>query len=162
MTRAGNLAWVARLLGCAALILVCGVLPSRAADLYAQPRVTAAELDRLIDDLPQFRDWLRANGETAHPVLTPDGRPGFLYSPRTADHVGQLGWEPERFFCVMGRAAAALAIIEQGQEIRDRLLADMPEVAPEELDLVQDRLPALLRAVEADAGNGAPGSLQKK
>lgn len=79
-----------------------------------------------------------------------------------ADHVGRLGWEPERFFCVMGRAAAALAIIEQGQEITDRLPADMPEVAPEELDLVQDRLPALLRAVEADAGNGAPGSLQKK
>lgn len=121
-------------------------VPSFAGELYDQPPFTPAELDRLIDDLPRFRAWVKANGEKVHPVLTASGKPDFLYSPKTAAHVEQLEWEPRRFFCVMGRAAAALAIIEQGTELTSSPPADMPRVSSAEMNAVRNNLTGLLQA----------------
>lgn len=121
-------------------------VPSFAGELYDQPPFTPAELDKLIDDLPRFRAWVKANGEKVHPVLATSGKPSFLYSPKTAAQVEQLGWEPGRFFCVMGRAAAALAIIEQGADLTSSPPADMPRVSPAEMDAVRHNLTGLLQA----------------
>ena len=130
------------------LLLAAVFLPvtAHAADLYAQPPFTKAELTKFIDDLPRFRDWLRANKETAHPDLMPDDKPGFVYSAKAAAHAESLGWQAERFFCVMGRAAAAVAWIERGPAVKTAPPRDMPKVAPEEMEAVQENLTDLLRA----------------
>ena len=47
----------------------------------------------------------------------------------------------------MGRAAAAVAIIQQGNAITKTPPIDMPNVSDDELDLVRRHLPTLLKAV---------------
>ncbi|MEG1610532.1 MAG: hypothetical protein RR317_05055 [Bilophila sp.] len=133
-------------LGLPLLLALIVVTPATAEELYEQPPFTPTELNKLIDDLPRFRTWVKVNKEKAHPILTA-GKPDFLYSPQAAQEVQRLGWEPRRFFCVMGRAAAALAIIEQGTELTNEPPADMPRVRPAEMDAVRRNLTSLLQAV---------------
>ena len=115
------------------------------ANVYAgQPEVTEKELLAFAELLPQFRAWARAAREEAHPVVR-DGKADFLYSPNAAEWVTGKGWQPARFFCVMGRLAAALVIVEEGNDMGSRP-ADMPSVTNEELALTRRHLGLLLTA----------------
>lgn len=117
-----------------------------AANVYAgQPAVTEKEVLAFAEILPRFRAWARDGHEEAHPVVR-GGKADFLYSPRAAEWVTGQGWQPARFFCVMGRLAAALVIVEEGNDMRGTRPADMPSVTPEELALVRRHLGILLTA----------------
>lgn len=114
-------------------------------NVYAgQPAVTEKELLTFAEVLPRFRAWARDGHEEAHPVVRA-GKADFLYSPRAAEWVTAQGWQPARFFCVMGRLAAALVIVEEGNDLGTRP-ADMPSVSPEELTLARRHLGILLTA----------------
>ena len=89
--------------------------------------------------------WARESGEEAHPVLR-NGKADFVYSPRAAEWVRAQGWEPVRFFCVMGRMAAALVIVEEGNDMRGTRPRDMPGVTEEELALARRHLGTMLKA----------------
>ena len=109
-----------------------------------QPPVTEKELLRFLDVLPQFRAWARAGNEEGHPILR-NNKADFLYSPQAAAWVQQRNWDPVRFFCVMGRMAAALAIVEEGNEMGARS-RDMPDVTDDELALARKHLGSILKA----------------
>lgn len=115
-----------------------------------QPEFTEKELLRFAEALPQFRAWARAQGEKAHPSVR-SGQPDFTYSRAAADWVVQHGWDEQRFFCVMGRAAAALATVtsadDKGKAAKHK---DMPSVTQNELSLVQKHLGELLKAGSDD------------
>lgn len=121
-------------------------LPALADGLYQQPPFTETELHQFIDTLPRFREWVKANKEKAHPIVNDNGEPDMLYSDAAAETVRNAGWKPERFFCVMGRSAAAVAIIQQGEAIIKTPPVDMPNVSDDELDIVRRNLPSLLKA----------------
>ncbi len=129
------------------LLLLLFSLPALADGLYQQPPFTEPELNQFIDTLPRFREWVKANKEKTHPIVNDNGEPDMLYSEAAAETVRAAGWKPERFFCVMGRAAAAVAIIQQGNAITKTPPIDMPNVSDDELDLVRRHLPTLLKAV---------------
>jgi len=120
-------------------------VPAQAENFYDQPPVTEQELLRFINDLPAYRAWARETRESAHPGLGKDGRPTFMYSAQAAAKVKGFGWEPKRFFCVMGRAAAALAMQDHGSFGADRPV-DMPVVSPAEFNLVRRHSAALIAA----------------
>ena len=118
---------------------------SAQANVYAgQPAVTEKELLAFADLLPRFRAWAREGHEEAHPVVRA-GKADFLYSPKAAEWVTAQGWQPARFFCVMGRLAAALVIVEEGNDMGTRP-ADMPSVTNDELELARRHLGTLLTA----------------
>ena len=104
-------------LGLAGLLLLLTVLPASAETLYNHPPFSEKELNQFIADLPRFRAWIKTNKEKAHPIVNEAGEPDFLYSKNAAGYIEAAGWKPERFFCIMGRAAAAVAIIQQGDAI---------------------------------------------
>ena len=114
-----------------------------------QPPVTDKELLSFLDILPHFRAWAKAGNEEAHPVLR-NGKADFMYSPKAAAWVQEQGWNPVRFFCVMGRMAAALAIVEEGNDMTGVRPSDMPEVTEGELALVRRHLGTMLK-VSGDA-----------
>lgn len=119
---------------------------ARAANVYSgQPAVTEKELLAFVELLPGFRAWAKEGHEEAHPVVR-NGKADFSYSPRAADWVKAQGWQPERFFCVMGRLAAALVIVEEGNDMRGTRPADMPSVSNEELALARRHMGVLLSA----------------
>ena len=93
-------------LGLAGLLLLLTVLPASAETLYNQPPFSEKELNQFIADLPRFRAWIKTNKEKAHPIVNEAGEPDFLYSKNAAGYIEAAGWKPERFFCIMGRAAA--------------------------------------------------------
>lgn len=111
-----------------------------------QPPMTEKEIYAFVELLPRFRKWARQNGEDAHPVLSKDGKPDFQYSTRAANWVEQHNFSAPRFFCVMGRLAAGLVIVEEGNDYKGTRPADMPAVAPQELSLVRKHLGELLTA----------------
>lgn len=111
-----------------------------------QPAVNEKEVLNFLDLLPQFRAWTRKSGEEAHPVVNREGKPDFQYSQEAAQWVRDHDFEPARFFCVMGRMAAGLVIVEEGNDFKGTRPPDMPAVAPEELALVRRHLGALLSA----------------
>ena len=115
-----------------------------------QPDIVEKELSAFLDLLPAFRSWAHANHEEAHPQLT-KGMADFLYSKKAAEWVEAHGWQPVRFFCVMGRMAAALVIIEEGNDMKGTRPQDMPEVSPAEIDLARRHLGTILKA-----GGSAP------
>ncbi len=122
----------------------------QAATVYdRQPPVTDKELLSFLDILPHFRAWAKAGNEEAHPVLR-NGKADFMYSPKAAAWVQEQGWNPVRFFCVMGRMAAALAIVEEGNDMTGVRSSDMPEVTEGELALVRRHLGTMLK-VSGDA-----------
>lgn len=117
------------------------------ATVYAgQPPVTDGEITLFVNVLPQFRLWASQNREDAHPVLTGDGNPDFQYSARAAQWIGEHGFNPQRFFCIMGKMAAALVIVEEGNDFKGTRPPDMPEVEPVELDLARKHMAELLKA----------------
>ena len=128
-------------LGLAGLLLLLTVLPASAETLYNQPPFSEKELSQFIADLPRFRAWIKTNKEKAHPIVNEAGEPDFLYSKNAAGYIEAAGWKPERFFCIMGRAAAAVAIIQQGDAITKEPPVEMPNVSDDELDVVRRNLP---------------------
>lgn len=109
-----------------------------------QPDVTEKELLQFLDLLPPFRQWTRAEKEEAHPILR-KGKADFLYSDKAAQWVKEKGWDARRFFCVMGRMAAALVMVEEGGNSMARP-KDMPEVSKAELELARKHLGSILKA----------------
>lgn len=138
------------LLLCAMLASVPLSIPSTAqaaavSSVYdKQPDVTEKELFQFLDLLPQFRQWTRAEKEEAHPILR-KGKADFLYSDKAAQWVKEKGWDARRFFCVMGRMAAALVMVEEGGNSMARP-KDMPEVSKAELELARKHLGSILKA----------------
>lgn len=114
-----------------------------------QPPVTEKEVLGFVELLPRFRQWARDNKEEAHPVRH-KGRPDFLYSPEAAAWVKNEGWDPRRFFCVMGRMAAAVTIVAEGNDMPTRP-GDMPAVSSGELELARVHMGSLLKAGGNDA-----------
>mgnify|MGYP006946971997 CR=1 FL=1 len=122
----------------AGLLLLLTVLPASAETLYNQPPFSEKELNQFIADLPRFRAWIKTNKEKAHPIVNEAGEPDFLYSKNAAGYIEAAGWKPERFFCIMGRAAAA---------VTKEPPVEMPNVSDDELDVVRRNLPGLLKAI---------------
>lgn len=110
-----------------------------------QPPVTDKELLDFLELLPQFRAWAKSSNEEAHPILR-NGKADFLYSPNAAAWVQAHKWNPVRFFCVMGRMAAALSIVEEGNDMTGARSKDMPEVSDGELALARRHLGTMLKA----------------
>ena len=110
-----------------------------------QPPVTDKELLDFLELLPQFRTWAKGNNEEAHPILR-NGKADFLYSPAAAAWVQEHKWNPVRFFCVMGRMAAALSIVEEGNDMTGARSKDMPAVSEGELALARRHLGTMLKA----------------
>lgn len=126
---------------------------TKGATVYAgQPPITEAELLAFIALLPRFRAWTRQNHEEAHPIVTPQGKPDFLYSPKAAEWVKNQNFNPVRFFCAMGRMATCLAIIEEGNDLQTTRPADMPQVDKSEVILARRHIGGLLTA----GGNPTP------
>ncbi|MDR3358855.1 MAG: hypothetical protein LBN96_08415 [Desulfovibrio sp.] len=112
-----------------------------------QPGITGEELTRFLQVLPQFHAWCRENNETPRPVVR-DGKADFAYSKPAAKWVHSRGWRTKRFFCVMGRLAAALVIVEEGNDLTDERPRDMPDVPDGDLELVRRHLGTILRALD--------------
>ncbi|WP_298030826.1 serine/threonine protein phosphatase [uncultured Desulfovibrio sp.] len=146
----------------AALVAALSLLPVLAPDALAaraaqkkgaqpttvydkQPPVTDKELVGFLEILPRFRAWAKESKEEAHPVLR-NGKADFLYSPQATEWVRTQGWDPVRFFCVMGRMAAALVIVEEGNDMSGTRPRDMPGVTEEELALARRHLGTMLKA----------------
>ncbi len=115
-----------------------------------QGPIAETELLSFIKLLPQFRAWAVSSKEVAHPSYV-DGKAGFTYSEATAKWIETRGFEPKRFFTVMGRSAAALFMISEGAATQDKRPKDMPSVTESEINLVQKHLKQLL-----EAGSDAP------
>ena len=139
------------------ILLVCAVLccasvsfsqTAKAAAVQSvydkQPDVTEKELFQFLELLPHFRQWTRTEKEEAHPILR-KGKADFLYSDKAAQWVKEKGWDARRFFCVMGRMAAALVMVEEGGNEMARP-KDMPEVSKVELELARKHLGSILKA----------------
>ncbi|MDR2744270.1 MAG: serine/threonine protein phosphatase [Desulfovibrio sp.] len=119
-----------------------------------QPKITGDELTRFLHVLPQFRNWCRENNEMPRPVVR-NGKADFAYSKRAADWVLSRGWQAERFFCVMGRLATALVIVEEGNDLTERP-RDMPDVPNEDLELTRRHLGTILKALDQGGANTPP------
>lgn len=109
-----------------------------------QPDFTEEELLRFIRHLPDFRTWMHQQGEKAYPVVK-KGKPDFYYSPAAAEWVEYRSWDARRFFCVMGRSAAALVLVSEGEQAK-KLYRDMPKPSKAECELVQKHMGELLKA----------------
>jgi len=123
-----------------------------AQNVYAQDPYTEKELVRFIESMPHFLTWARSGSTPqAHPVTNAAGKPDFTYTPEAAAKTRELGWEPRRFFCLMGRTAAALYLVGEGTDLMLALPPDMPTVTAAEMALVRKHLAALLRAGASDS-----------
>lgn len=122
-------------------------LPETGATVYdKQPPVTESEIISFVSLLPQFRTWARAQGEEAHPVVSSSGQPDFIYSPKASEWVQSHNFNSRRFFCIMGRLAAGMVIIEEGNDFKGTRPNDMPEISSSELELVRRHMGELLNA----------------
>ena len=134
-----SITWIS---ACMQAASVLGLIGTHSAE---QPPVTDKELLDFLDLLPQFRSWAKSNNEEAHPILR-NGKADFLYSPAAAAWVQEHKWNPVRFFCVMGRMAAALSIVEEGNDMTGARSKDMPAVSEGELALARRHLGTMLKA----------------
>ena len=129
-----------------------------APDVYAQAPYTEKELVRFIESMPHFLAWARSAGTPpAHPVTNAAGKPDFTYTPEAAAKTQEIGWEPRRFFYLLGKTAAALYLVGEGTDLTHALPPDMPTVTETEMALVRKHLGSLLRAGEG----GPPPSLSR-
>ncbi|MDR1778031.1 MAG: serine/threonine protein phosphatase [Desulfovibrio sp.] len=119
-----------------------------------QPAITENELTRFLEAYPQFRDWRRANNEISQPTVR-DGKADFIYSKQAGEWVNARGWQADRFFCVMGRLATALVIVEEGNDLDERP-RDMPDVAKEDIELTRKHLGAILKALDKSESAADP------
>lgn len=115
-----------------------------------QPPVTEEELAAFIALLPRFREWTRQNHEEAHPIVNSAGHADFAYSPKAAEWLTSQGFAPVRFFCVMGRMAAGVVIIEEGNDMQGARPRDMPAVDQQEVALARRHLGELLTAASGN------------
>lgn len=115
-----------------------------------QPLITETELSDFIVLLPQFRSWAKQNHEEAHPIVNAAGQPDFKYSSKSADWLKARGFAPVRFFCIMGRMAAGVVIIEEGNDLPSARPADMPPVDSSEVALARRHLGELLTAAASN------------
>lgn len=111
-----------------------------------QSVITEKELDSFIRLLPQFRNWTRENAEEAYPVLSKTGKPDFQYSAKSSSWVKAHGFSVTRFFNIMGKTAAAMVILEEGNDYHGTRPKDMPSVTPRELELVKKHFSELQNA----------------
>ena len=109
-----------------------------------QPDFTEEELMRFIRHLPDFRTWMRKHNEKAYPIVK-KSKPDFHYSPAAAEWVTFRSWDARRFFCIMGRSAAALVLVSEGEQAK-KLYRDMPRPSKAECELVQKHMGELLKA----------------
>ncbi len=109
-----------------------------------QPDFTEEELLRFIRHLPDFRAWMRQQNEKAYPIVK-KGKPDFHYAPAAAQWVEFRGWDARRFFCIMGKSAAALVLVSEGEQAK-KLYRDMPRPSKAECELVQKHMGELLKA----------------
>ncbi len=124
---------------------------AQAATVYEnQAPIQEKELMAFIALLPDFRVWADTHKEEAYPKVT-QGKADFAYSDGAAQWVSSRGWDPARFFSVMGKAAAALFIVAEGGEVTKTPPPDMPTVTQAELTLVREHFKALL-----ESGREAP------
>ncbi len=131
------------------VFLVCA--NAHAATVYEnQEPIQEKELLAFIAVLPDFRVWANTHKEEAYPKVT-QGKADFAYSDKAAQWVTSRGWNPDRFFSVMGKAAAALFIVAEGSEVTKTPPPDMPMVTQAELNLVRTHFKALL-----ESGRDAP------
>ena len=126
---------------------------AQAPDVYAQDAYTEKELVCFMESMPHFLAWVRTSKARVHPVVNAAGKPDFTYTPEAAAKTRELGWEPGRFFCLLGRTAAALYLVGEGTDFMQALPPDMPTVTEAEMALVRKHLASLLRA---GAGGHAP------
>lgn len=125
--------------------------------VYAnQPPVTEKEVSSFIEALPRFRVWASKNGEEARPVVSSSGQPDFLYSDNAARWVSSNNFDPPRFFCIMGRLAAGLVIVTEGNDFKGTRPPDMPSVDPQEIMLVRKHMSQLLSV------GGRPGPIRQR
>ena len=152
MRKTGCQGWLAGGLLCC--LLLCGLTvaaPAAVTTVYdGQGPVEEKELLRFLEVLPQFRSWARENRIEAHPVAR-KGKADFLYADEAARWVEARGWDARRFFCVMGRMAAALVIVEEGNDLQVRP-RDMPVVDKAEVELARKHLGSLLKVSMPDEG----------
>ncbi|MDR0466575.1 MAG: serine/threonine protein phosphatase [Deltaproteobacteria bacterium] len=120
-------------------------------NIYAQAPYTEKELVRFIESMPLFLAWARTGQSQAHPATSAAGKPDFVYTPEAAAKAKELGWEPRRFFCLLGRTAAALYLVGEGTDTMFTMPPDMPTVTETEMALVRKHLASMLRA-----GAGGP------
>ena len=113
--------------------------------IYEQPPFTEKELTDFMEVLPRFLLWARGN-KAAYPIINEVGKPDFFHTPAAAAKIQEFGRDPKRFFCLLGRTAAALYLVEEGSDLTGDLPEDMPPVTREELALVRKHLTSLLRA----------------
>ena len=137
----------------ASVALAAGIPAVPAPDVYAQDAYTEKELVRFMESMPHFLAWVREHKAKVHPVVNAAGKPDFVYTPEVAARARELGWEPRRFFCLLGRTAAALYLVSEGTDFMDALPPDMPTVTDAEMALVRKHLASLLRA---GTGGSAP------
>lgn len=128
--------------------LFFGMKVTAHASFYDQASFSEQELLRFIEVLPSYREWARAEREFAHPSLDAQGKASFVYSKKVERKLQELNWSPQRFFILMGRSAAALAIIENPELAQDKRPAEMPQVRPEEMELIKKHKNALIKAAE--------------
>ncbi len=139
------------ILGSLCLFSALGTVSAHAQSVYDnQAPMTDTELVTFIKLLPQFRAWATTHQDESHPSII-DDKADFTYSEAAAQWVKTHGFEPRRFFSVMGKAAAALFLVSEGLGPDSSKPKDMPAVSQSELDLVQKHLAQLL-----EAGSNAP------
>lgn len=112
-------------------LLLAGLVAAGPA-LAAQPETSAVPGARQI--LPRVSN-----------VNVYENQPDFHYSPAAAQWVSFRSWEPRRFFCIMGRSAAALVLVSEGEQAK-KLYRDMPKPSKAECELVQKHMGELLKA----------------
>lgn len=119
-----------------------------AQDVYAQAPYTEKELVRFIESMPHFLAWARTHKGQARPrpVVNAAGKPDFSYTPEAAAKAQELGWEARRFFCLLGRTAAAVYLVEESTDAMQSLPPDMPPLTEAEMALARKHLASLLRA----------------
>ena len=121
-----------------------------------QPAITEKELNHFIKLLPLFRSWTRENAEEAHPILSKSGKPDFQYSAKSSIWVKEHGFNVKRFFNIMGKTAAAMVILEEGNDYHGTRPVDMPSVSARELELVKTHFSEL-----QNAGRNVESTLQE-
>ncbi len=92
-----------------ALVLAAGGLVHAVDD--PQP-FTASELDRFLDDWPQFAAWAQERGEAVDSVSDPSAFMRALAGMEADSFLRSRGWEPERFFYVAGHSWMAFLTVE--------------------------------------------------
>ncbi len=128
------------------VFMFLGQTTLQAASVYEnQEAMKDEELASFIKLLPQFRAWAVSAQEEASPTIV-EGKADFMYSEKAADWVRQRGWDPRRFFSVMGKAAAGIYLLAEGSGVENKRSKDMPTITEDELNLVSRYLSDLLNA----------------